>query len=104
MITIMEGSGTNINPDHYKNQCSIECIEAMQLAFGPIAVLNFCICNAFKYLWRHKNKNGMEDLDKAKWYVTKGNNIVDDMSVDAYTGKYEVQLKLLAEMINDYYI
>ncbi|WP_370785431.1 DUF3310 domain-containing protein [Ruminococcus callidus] len=35
------------------------------------AVKNFCICNAFKYLWRHGKKNGVEDVKKAAWYLNK---------------------------------
>ena len=35
------------------------------------AVLDFCICNAFKYLFRWKNKNGVEDITKANWYLNK---------------------------------
>lgn len=61
----------NINPDHYSKECSLECIEAMEIVFGEEAVLNFCICNAWKYIWRWKNKNGKEDLEKAKWYIKK---------------------------------
>ena len=62
-------SAESVNhPKHY-TECSIECIEAMQIAFGKMAVYNFCICNAFKYLWRYKNKNGSEDLNKAEWYL-----------------------------------
>ena len=61
----------NINPDHYKNSTSLECIEAMLLVFGKGAVVNFCECNAWKYIWRWKHKNGYEDLEKAKWYVKK---------------------------------
>lgn len=59
----------NINPNHYKNECSLECIEAMELIFGETAVLNFCVCNAWKYIWRYENKNGEEDLKKANWYL-----------------------------------
>lgn len=59
----------NINPNHYKNECSLECIEAMELIFGETAVLDFCICNAWKYIWRYENKNGKEDLKKANWYL-----------------------------------
>ena len=63
----------NINPDHYKSSTSLECIEAMEISFGRTAVIDFCICNAFKYVWRWKNKNGVEDLDKALWYCDKAN-------------------------------
>ena len=61
----------NINPDHYKNSTSLECIEAMLLVFGKGAVVNFCECNAWKYIWRWKHKNGHEDLKKARWYIEK---------------------------------
>ena len=65
----------NINPDHYKKETSLECIEAMEIIFGPVAVANFCACNAWKYIWRWKNKNGTEDLDKAMWYLLKEDDI-----------------------------
>lgn len=71
------------HPKHY-TECSIECIEAMQIAFGKMAVYNFCICNAFKYLWRYKNKNGIEDLNKAEWYLIeaeKMNMFEDDVTL-----------------------
>ena len=58
------------NPDYYKNQTSLECIEAMEIAFGRDAVIDFCRCNAWKYIWRWKNKNGKVDLDKAHWYLS----------------------------------
>ena len=47
----------NVNhPAHYEQSTSIECIEAMEFTFGPAPVYNFCICNAFKYLYRHNRK------------------------------------------------
>lgn len=67
----------NIDPDHYKNNTSIECIDAMIIAFGPHTVINFCICNAWKYIWRWKHKNGIEDLYKAEWYCIKARNLVN---------------------------
>jgi hypothetical protein len=27
--------------------------------------------NVFKYLWRYKDKNGIEDLRKANWYLDR---------------------------------
>ena len=59
-----------INPDHYKNQTSLECIEAMEIIFGRDAVIDFCVCNAWKYIWRWKHKNGEEDLKKSAWYLS----------------------------------
>ena len=60
----------NVNhPKHYEGSTSLECIECMRISMGIIAVYNFCLCNAFKYMWRYKNKNGVEDLNKAKWYL-----------------------------------
>lgn len=65
------------HPKHY-NSGNIECIEAMLDTFGNEAVSSFCICNAFKYLWRHKHKNGIEDIKKAKWYLNKYLDINDN--------------------------
>ena len=58
------------HPAHY-NQGSIECIHAMEAAYGKDAVAKYCICNAFKYLWRTEHKNGIQDIDKAIWYLNK---------------------------------
>lgn len=60
----------NVNhPSHYASSCSIECIDVMHLIFGEENLSIFCMINAFKYLWRWKHKNGVEDLDKALWYL-----------------------------------
>lgn len=62
----------NVNhPKHYEGSTSLECIEVMLIVFGPKIVSYFCMLNAFKYLWRWKNKNGQEDIKKAKWYCDK---------------------------------
>ncbi|HFC8549640.1 TPA: DUF3310 domain-containing protein [Neisseria lactamica] len=53
----------NINPSHYR-QHAHECIEFTQH-------LNFNLGNAFKYIWRHREKNGREDLEKAMWYLKR---------------------------------
>ena len=58
------------HPQHYTSG-GVECIDAMQITQGKEAVKSFCICNAFKYLWRHENKNGTEDIKKAIWYLKK---------------------------------
>lgn len=60
----------NVNhPSHYVGE--IECIDAMIQTQGVEVVMGFCVVNAFKYLWRWKDKNGVEDVQKAKWYIDK---------------------------------
>lgn len=58
------------HPAHYTTG-DIECIDAMQAAYGTETVKHFCIGNVFKYAWRFKHKNGIEDLNKLMWYVNK---------------------------------
>lgn len=61
----------NINhPEHY-TEGKYECIDVMKEVLGFETVEDFCICNAFKYIWRHKKKNELEDLKKANWYLNK---------------------------------
>lgn len=58
------------HPRHYETG-KFECIEVMIETQGLDAVKNFCICNAFKYLYRHDKKNSLEDIEKANWYINK---------------------------------
>lgn len=58
------------HPNHYKTG-KYECLDVMMETQGKDAVLNFCLCNAFKYLYRNKNKNGLEDIEKAIWYLNE---------------------------------
>lgn len=61
----------NVNhPSHYGTG-NFECIDVMIETQGKEAVMDFCVCNAFKYIYRHNNKNGIEDIKKAKWYLDK---------------------------------
>ena len=61
----------NVNhPSHYTTG-KAESIDIMIDTQGVDDVKAFCICNAMKYLYRHKNKNGREDIAKAVWYLNK---------------------------------
>lgn len=66
-----------INPSHYK-ECSLECIDAMLMAFGADHVYMFCCITAWKYMWRYQNKNGIEDIGKARWYIEKAKELGHD--------------------------
>lgn len=61
----------NVNhPAHYETG-KFECFDVMIETQGKEAVLNFCVCNAFKYIYRFRNKGGDEDIKKANWYLSK---------------------------------
>ena len=58
-------------PPHYSFG-NIECIEAIEeVVKGLVGMEAMCTGNAIKYLWRWKHKNGVEDLKKAKWYIER---------------------------------
>ena len=58
------------HPSHYETG-KFECIDVMLETQGEESVKNFCLCNALKYIYRHRRKNGVEDIKKAKWYIDK---------------------------------
>jgi hypothetical protein len=59
------------HPSHY-TQGAIECIDAIKEATkGLFGIEAVCTANIIKYVWRWKFKNGLEDLDKASWYLDK---------------------------------
>lgn len=61
------------NIDHLKHytQGQIECIDGIESALGFEGFKSYCQGNCLKYLWRYKNKGGIEDLKKCKWYLDK---------------------------------
>lgn len=57
-------------PAHY-NQGPIECIDAMKIVLTPEEFRGYLKGNVFKYLWREKDKNGIEDLRKGREYYDR---------------------------------
>lgn len=59
------------HPSHY-TQGGIECIDALEAATINLKGIEaVCTANAIKYLWRWKEKGGIEDLEKSKWYIDR---------------------------------
>lgn len=59
------------HPARY-NKGDIECIDAIKAATCNLTGIDaVCTANAIKYLWRWKEKNGLEDLEKAMWYIRR---------------------------------
>lgn len=53
------------HPKHYKTHPSgVECIQITEH-------MSFNLGNVIKYLWRYEGKNGIEDLNKAMWYLQR---------------------------------
>lgn len=70
----------NVNhPSHYQSKNGLEAIDVME-AFtenltGAEAVNT---SNVLKYICRWKNKNGLEDLKKAQWYLNRLIGVVEE--------------------------
>ena len=80
----------NVNsPMHYQSANGIECIDAVEAAteklVGGEAVATG---NAIKYLWRWKDKGGVEDLKKSRWYI---NRLIDALDEDDMTDDDELE-------------
>lgn len=69
----MDDNGPDVvnHPNHY-TQGGIECIDALKAAtVGKHGIEAVCVANVIKYLWRYEEKNGVEDVCKAKWYIER---------------------------------
>lgn len=62
----------NVNqPKHY-TQGKVECIDAIESAtVNKKGIEAVCVANVIKYLWRYEEKNGIEDVRKAMWYLKR---------------------------------
>lgn len=56
------------HPNHY-TQGGIECIKAIEASMPPDGFQDYCKGNVLKYVWRFRQKNGLEDLKKARVYL-----------------------------------
>jgi len=54
-----------VNPSHYRGDRVMRIIEEFTLD------ASFCLGNVIKYVLRHKDKAGLEDLKKARWYLDR---------------------------------
>jgi hypothetical protein len=57
-------------PAHY-NQSGIECIQAIEASMSKDQFCGYLKGNIQKYIWRYEDKNKIEDLKKAQWYLNK---------------------------------
>jgi hypothetical protein len=62
-------------PAHYEG--GIECIEAIKSSMSKEAFKGYLKGNIQKYIWRYDRKGGVEDLQKAEWYLKR---LIDETS------------------------
>ena len=65
------------NPTHY-GQGNIEAIEYIEDFMTQEEFIGYLRGNIAKYLHRWRYKNGMEDLEKAQWYLDALITVVRD--------------------------
>ncbi len=59
------------HPSHY-TQGGIECIDCIKSAVtNKVGIEAVCVANVIKYLFRYEEKNGIEDVKKARWYIDR---------------------------------
>ena len=56
------------HPSHYTSG-GIECIDAIRSSMTADQFAGYCKGNCLKYIWRYAQKNGVEDLYKARVYL-----------------------------------
>ncbi len=62
----------NVNHPFHYCQGGVECIDALKAAtVGKTGIEAVCVANVIKYLFRYENKNGLEDVKKAQWYINR---------------------------------
>ena len=58
------------HPSHYMSETGLETIDVIEaFTFDLKGIEATDTGNVLKYMCRWKNKNGLQDLEKAKWYL-----------------------------------
>lgn len=64
------------NPSHYTG--GIECIDYMESVLSKEEFIGYLRGNIIKYQHRWRDKNGLEDLRKQQWYLSKLQEVMRD--------------------------
>lgn len=63
------------HPEHYMSETGLETIDAIEaFTFDLKGIEAVDTGNIVKYISRWKKKNGLQDLEKARWYL---NHLID---------------------------
>ena len=75
-------------PRHYNRDNAMECIDEMELVFGPTATAHYCLLNCWKYRYRAGDKNGHQDMEKSDWYMRKYKELMEKVNNNTLTIPY----------------
>lgn len=71
------------HPEHYQTSKGLETIDVIEAFTEDLTGMEaVCTANALKYICRWKKKNGVQDLKKAKWYLEK---LIEKLDNDGIT-------------------
>lgn len=77
------------HPNHYQSESGLEVIDVIKAFTSELSGEEaFCIGNAIKYVCRYSKKNGVEDLEKAKWYIDRAISVRKEEFPKAADAKY----------------
>ena len=67
----VEPSNSMVNhPNHYQSEAGLEVIDVIEAYTAKLTGIEASdTANVIKYICRWKEKNGVQDLEKAKWYL-----------------------------------
>jgi hypothetical protein len=67
------------HPNHYQSEKGIEVIDVMEAFTSDLTGIEAVdTANVLKYICRWKKKNGLQDLNKAMWYLKHLINYVEN--------------------------
>ena len=100
----MYESGNQVNhPKHYQSETGMEVIDVIHaFTFNLTGIEAFDTGNILKYICRWKEKNGVQDLEKAKWYLELMDQQIFEKETDKVTKCYYVQLTTLFNIDEGY--
>ena len=72
MLQTIESTDVMVShPPHYQSETGLEVIDVIEAFTSNLKGIEATDTgNVLKYMCRWKNKNGIQDLEKAQWYLT----------------------------------
>lgn len=81
------------HPDHYQSKTGLEVIDVIEAFTSDLTGIEAAdTANVIKYICRWKKKNGLQDLNKAMWYLQNLINHVEENDISDEDTNLEEQI------------